>query len=58
MTAGRPPAPLATTPEVVADAVVAAIATGKEVVWIPPGLRWVFAVFHHLPRSLWRRLPN
>ena len=51
MTAGRPPAPLATTPEAVADAVVAAIATGKDVVWIPSALRWVFAVLRHLPRS-------
>ena len=58
MTAGRPPAPLATTPAAVADAVVAAVATGKEVVWVPPALRWVFAVLRHLPRSWWRRLPN
>jgi decaprenylphospho-beta-D-erythro-pentofuranosid-2-ulose 2-reductase len=58
MTAGRPPAPFPTTPEAVADAVVAAIATGKEVVWIPAVLRWVFAVLRHVPRSLWRRLPN
>jgi len=58
MTAGRPPAPMATTAEAVADAVVAAIATGREVVWVPAGLRWVFAAFRHLPRSIWRRLPN
>ena len=58
MTAGRAPAPLATTPEAVADAVVAGIARGKETVWVPPALRWVFAAFRHLPRSVWRKIPN
>jgi decaprenylphospho-beta-D-erythro-pentofuranosid-2-ulose 2-reductase len=58
MTAGRPAAPLATTPDAVADAVVAGIAAGKEIVWVPPALRWVYAAFRHLPRSIWRRLPN
>ena len=58
MTAGRPPAPLATTADAVAAAAVAGIAAGKEIVWVPATLRWVFAVFRHAPRSLWRRLPN
>jgi len=58
MTAGRPAAPLATTADAVAAATVAGIAAGKEIVWVPPVLRWVFAVFRHAPRSLWRRLPN
>jgi decaprenylphospho-beta-D-erythro-pentofuranosid-2-ulose 2-reductase len=57
MTAGRPPAPLATTPEAVAAATVAGIAAGKDVVWVPPVLRYVFALFRHLPRRLWRKLP-
>ena len=30
----------------------------RTIVWVPPALRYVFAVFRHLPRSLWRRLPN
>jgi decaprenylphospho-beta-D-erythro-pentofuranosid-2-ulose 2-reductase len=58
MTAGRAPAPLATTADAVAAAVVAGIAAGKEIVWVPPALRYVFAAFRHAPRSLWRRLPN
>ncbi len=58
MTAGHHPAPLATTADAVADAVVAGIAAGNEVVWVPSVLRWVFAAFRHLPRSIWRRLPN
>jgi decaprenylphospho-beta-D-erythro-pentofuranosid-2-ulose 2-reductase len=58
MTAGRPAAPLATTADAVAAATVAGIAAGKEVVWVPPVLRYVFAAFGHLPRSWWRRLAN
>jgi decaprenylphospho-beta-D-erythro-pentofuranosid-2-ulose 2-reductase len=56
MTAGRRPAPLATTVDAVADSVVAAIRAGRDVVWVPPVLRYAFAVFAHLPRRLWRRL--
>ena len=58
MTAGRPAAPLATTPEAVADAVVAGLAAGGTSCGSRRSLRYVFAVFRHLPRSLWRRLPN
>ena len=58
MTAGRPAAPFATTADAVAAAVVRAIATDREIVWVPPVLRYVFAAFRHLPRPLWRRLPN
>jgi decaprenylphospho-beta-D-erythro-pentofuranosid-2-ulose 2-reductase len=58
MTAGRPPAPLATTPAAVARATAAALAAGREVVWVPPALRIVFAGFRHLPRVAWRRLPG
>jgi decaprenylphospho-beta-D-erythro-pentofuranosid-2-ulose 2-reductase len=57
MTAGMKPPPLSTTADVVADAVVKAIASGKEIVWVPGTLRLVFAVFRHLPRWAWRRLP-
>jgi decaprenylphospho-beta-D-erythro-pentofuranosid-2-ulose 2-reductase len=58
MTAGRPRAPLATDPEAVARAVVAGIAAGKDVVWAPPVLRYVFTVLRHTPRWAWRRLPD
>ncbi len=57
MTAGRKPAPLATTPEAVGAAVASAVAGGRELVWVPGALRWVFAVLRHLPRPVWRRLP-
>ena len=57
MTAGRKPAPLATTPEAVAAAAAAGLARGKEIVWVPAGLRWVSSVFRHLPSPVVRRLP-
>jgi decaprenylphospho-beta-D-erythro-pentofuranosid-2-ulose 2-reductase len=57
MTEGMAPAPLATTPEAVADVVAEALARGKEQVWAPPPLRWVMAVLRHLPRAVFRRLP-
>jgi decaprenylphospho-beta-D-erythro-pentofuranosid-2-ulose 2-reductase len=58
MTAGRAPAPIATTPEAVARATVAALAAGRRTIWVPAGLRLVFIVFRHLPGWLWRRLPG
>jgi decaprenylphospho-beta-D-erythro-pentofuranosid-2-ulose 2-reductase len=58
MTKGRDPAPFATTPEAVAEAVVQGLQTGSAVVWVPPVLRWVFAVLRILPRPLWRRVPG
>jgi decaprenylphospho-beta-D-erythro-pentofuranosid-2-ulose 2-reductase len=56
MTNGLDPAPFATTPEAVADAIMDALASGKEIVWVPATLRWVAMVFHLLPRPLWRKV--
>jgi decaprenylphospho-beta-D-erythro-pentofuranosid-2-ulose 2-reductase len=58
MTEGRRPAPLSTTPEVVAAAVVAAVRGRKEQVWVPAQLRPVMSVLRHLPRSIFRRIPG
>lgn len=57
MTAGLKPAPLATTPEAVADATVLALNSRAHTVWVPGRLRWVFAVLRHMPRAVFRRLP-
>lgn len=57
MTAGMEPAPLATTPEAVADDVLAGLSRGREIVWSPRALRWVMLVLRHLPRWLFRKLP-
>ena len=56
MTAGLKAPPLSTTPEQVADAVVAALRGGRDIVWVPPALRWLMMVLRHLPRPLFRRL--
>lgn len=57
MTEGLPAAPFATTPEVVAEATVRALGARRETVWVPSGLRVIFALLRHLPRPLYRRLP-
>ncbi len=57
MTAGLKPAPMATTPEAVAEATVRALDGGAHTVWVPGRLRILFAVLRHLPRTIWRRLP-
>jgi decaprenylphospho-beta-D-erythro-pentofuranosid-2-ulose 2-reductase len=56
MTAGRPPAPLATTADAVAEATARGLAAGRPIVWAPSALRVIFAVFRHLPRAAWRRI--
>jgi decaprenylphospho-beta-D-erythro-pentofuranosid-2-ulose 2-reductase len=57
MTSGRAPAPLATTADAVADAIVHGIASGRAIVWVPPALRPMMMALRHLPRPVFRRLP-
>jgi decaprenylphospho-beta-D-erythro-pentofuranosid-2-ulose 2-reductase len=57
MTEGMKPAPLSTTPEVVAAAAVDAVRNRREQVWVPAPLRGVMSVLRHLPRPVFRRLP-
>jgi decaprenylphospho-beta-D-erythro-pentofuranosid-2-ulose 2-reductase len=57
MTAHLPPAPLSTTPDAVAKAVVSGLRWRKETVWAPPVLRYLMSALRHLPRSVFRRLP-
>jgi decaprenylphospho-beta-D-erythro-pentofuranosid-2-ulose 2-reductase len=56
MTEGKEPAPLATTPDKVAEAVTGALASGKEIVWVPGTFRYLMTAFRHLPRPVWRRV--
>lgn len=59
MTAGMEPAIFASTPEQVADAVVARIRRGSGAdLWIPWQLRLMFSVAPFMPRALWRRMPR
>jgi len=56
MTAGREKAPFSTTPDAVADAIVAGLRKGSEIVWVPAALRFVFSGLRHLPRPIFRRI--
>jgi short-subunit dehydrogenase len=58
MTAGMTPAPFASTPGQVADAVVAGLRRHTVVVWVPRVLQPVFALMRVLPRGVWRRMPR
>lgn len=58
MTEGMDPAPMSSTPDHVAAAVVAALRSRKSTVWIPGTLRPVFFAMRLLPQWLWRRMPR
>lgn len=58
MTEGMKPAPLSSTPNQVADAVVAALGTRRRVLWVPGALRGLYAVASVVPQAIWRRLPR
>ncbi|MEZ0093364.1 decaprenylphospho-beta-D-erythro-pentofuranosid-2-ulose 2-reductase [Streptacidiphilus sp. EB129] len=57
MTEGLPEAPMATTPDAVAEALLAGLRRGSDTVWAPGALRIVMSGLRHLPRPLFRRLP-
>jgi decaprenylphospho-beta-D-erythro-pentofuranosid-2-ulose 2-reductase len=56
MTAGMPPAPLATTPEQVGAATAAALRRRQAAVWIPAPLAGLALALRLIPRPLWRRI--
>jgi decaprenylphospho-beta-D-erythro-pentofuranosid-2-ulose 2-reductase len=57
MTRGLLEPPLAVDASDVADATVDAVATGREIVWVPRSLRYVMSGLRHVPRPVFRRLP-
>jgi decaprenylphospho-beta-D-erythro-pentofuranosid-2-ulose 2-reductase len=57
MTEGLDPAPLAVGADDVAEAVVSAVDSGAEQVWVPKAMRPVMSALRHLPRPVFRRLP-
>ena len=57
MTKGMDPAPLSTTADAVAAAIVRGLARGSETVWVPTPLRYVMSVLRHVPRPIFRKLP-
>lgn len=56
MTAHMDDAPLAATPDEVAEAIVIGLRRNHEIVWVPGKIRWVMSILRHLPRSVFRRL--
>jgi decaprenylphospho-beta-D-erythro-pentofuranosid-2-ulose 2-reductase len=57
MTEGLEDAPLATTPEAVAEAIVGGIRKGRHTVWVPGAMRYVMSGLRHTPRVVFRKLP-
>jgi decaprenylphospho-beta-D-erythro-pentofuranosid-2-ulose 2-reductase len=57
MTEGMDDAPLSTTPDAVAEAVVRGLRGTATVVWVPGPLRFVMSALRHVPRPVFRRLP-
>lgn len=57
MTEGLDPAPFASTPEAVAEAVLGVVAApGSRIVWVPRVLGPMMAVLRVVPSPLWRRI--
>ncbi|HMQ37645.1 MAG TPA: decaprenylphospho-beta-D-erythro-pentofuranosid-2-ulose 2-reductase [Micropruina sp.] len=50
-------APLTVDKQDVAKQIVAAVADGKELIWVPPAFRYVMMVLRHIPTPIFRRLP-
>ena len=58
MTEGMSPAPLPSTPDQVADAVVKGLRDNRIRVWVPGLLRPAYFVARLLPQAVWRRMPR
>lgn len=58
MTEGMSPAPLSSTPDQVADAVVKALRRRKIRVWVPGALRPAYFVARLVPQAVWRKMPR
>jgi short-subunit dehydrogenase len=58
MTEGMSPAPFSSTPDQVADAVVAALHRRRIRVWVPAALRPAYFVARLLPQAVWRKMPR
>ncbi|TCP57015.1 decaprenylphospho-beta-D-erythro-pentofuranosid-2-ulose 2-reductase [Tamaricihabitans halophyticus] len=57
MTEGMAAAPLAQTPEQVAEIAVDGARKGKDLVWAPGKFRFVMSALRHVPRPIFRKLP-
>ncbi|WP_026424808.1 decaprenylphospho-beta-D-erythro-pentofuranosid-2-ulose 2-reductase [Actinokineospora inagensis] len=57
MTEGMKAAPMATTPDKVAQVAVDAVRARRDLVWAPAQWRLVMSVLRHVPRPIFRKLP-
>ena len=57
MTIGIDEAPLAVTPDQVAEAIAEAIESKRALIWVPGAMRAVMSGLRHVPRPLFRKLP-
>ncbi|NNH69347.1 SDR family NAD(P)-dependent oxidoreductase [Nocardia uniformis] len=58
MTEGMDPAPLSSTPDQVADGVVAGLRRRARTAVVPGTLRLMFFAMRFVPQSIWRRMPR
>ncbi|MEU2255080.1 SDR family NAD(P)-dependent oxidoreductase [Nocardia xishanensis] len=58
MTEGMDPAPLSSTPDQVADAVVRGLRRRADKIWVPRALGPAVVVARLVPQFLWRRMPR
>lgn len=58
MTEGMSPAPLSSTPDQVADAVVKALRKRRIRAWVPGALRPAYFVARLVPQAVWRKMPR
>jgi short-subunit dehydrogenase len=58
MTQGMSPAPMSSTPQQVADAVVDGLHRRRRIVWIPWAIGPASFVMRLLPHAVWRRMPR
>jgi decaprenylphospho-beta-D-erythro-pentofuranosid-2-ulose 2-reductase len=49
-------APLAATPDEVAEAIATGLRRNRNIVWVPGKIRWVMSILRHLPHAVFRRL--
>lgn len=56
MTAGMETKPMSTDADSVANIIIDGLGKGREIVWAPAKLRFVFAVLRHLPRPIFRKI--
>ncbi|MEV6229469.1 decaprenylphospho-beta-D-erythro-pentofuranosid-2-ulose 2-reductase [Saccharopolyspora shandongensis] len=57
LTEGMKAAPMANTPESVAEVIVNGVRKGSPLVYAPAQFRFVMSILRHVPRAIFRRLP-